>query len=200
MANRKITPEDVDAAILKMKFPQPEMSSDTAAKKALDLFLERPEYNHCAPATVKALQKAYDLPGGDLPFWISTGFRGGICLGETCGALSGGVIILGLRAYQVLKPGTDFEEKIACQAIMPYIRDLAYLFNRKFGSIHCSVLTKQDERTPEAWEIELRTGYSKYNVCAPLVEFVVRTMVQWGETAQEVPKRVAPGTPRLKLG
>ncbi|MFC1937899.1 C-GCAxxG-C-C family protein [Chloroflexota bacterium] len=197
---RLITPEEVDDAIQKMRFPKPKISSDEAAKMALDLFQEHPEPNHCAPTTIKTLQAAYDLPGGDLPFWISTGFRGGVCLGEVCGAISGAVIAMGLIAYRVLEPGSDYQEKIACQAIASYIRDLAYAFNYKFGSIHCSVLTRASERTPVEAEIHRRTLFGKYHVCGPLVEFVVRTMVHWGETSVEPPKRVPMGTPPLKLG
>ena len=197
---RLITPEEIDDAIQKMRFPKPKISSDEAAKMAVDLFQERPEPNHCAPSTIKALQVAYDLPGGDLPFWIATGFRGGVCLGEICGAISGAVIALGLIAYRVLEPRSDYEEKIACQAIASYIRDLAYAFNYKFGSIHCPVLTRESERTPEEIEIYRRTWFGKDHVCGPIVDFVVRTMVHWGEISVEPPIRVPPGTPPLKLG
>jgi len=197
---RIITPEEVDEAIQKMRFPKPKISSDEAAKMAVDLFQEQPEPNHCAPSTIKALQVAYDLPGGELPFWIATGFRGGVCLGEICGAISGAVIALGLIAYRVLEPRTDYEEKIACQAIASYIRDLAFAFNYKFGSVRCSVLTRAFERTPEESEIYFRTRFIKYHVCGPFVDFVVRTMVQWGEISIEPPPRVPPGTPPLKLG
>ena len=200
MPNKPITPEEIDEAIQKMRFPKPKISSDEAVKKSLDLFMARPEGNHCAPSTIKVLQEAYDLPGDDLPFWIATGFRGGVCLGEICGAISGAVIAMGLMAYRALGPSTDHEERIACQAIMPYIRDLAYMFNRKFGSVHCSVLTGQFERTPDETEIYIRTGYGKEHICNHLVEFVVRTMVHWGEISQEPPKRVPPGTPPLRLG
>ena len=197
---RLITHEEVDDAIQKMRFPKPKISSDEAAKMAVDLFQEQPEPNHCAPSTIKALQVAYDLPGGELPFWIATGFRGGVCLNEICGAISGAVIALGLIAYRVLEPRSDYKEKIACQAIAPYIRDLAYVFNCKFGSIHCSVLTRAFERTPEETEIRSRTGFGKYHVCGPLVDFVVRTMVHWGEVSVDPPMRVPMGTPPLKLG
>jgi len=199
MIERTISPEDVDEAIQKLRFPKPKMSSDEAAKRAVALFTERPEANHCAPSTIIVLQEAYDLPGGELPFWIATGFQGGICLGEICGALSGAVIALGLMSYKVLEPRTDYEQKIACQALMPYIRDLAYTFNYTFGSIHCTVLTRRLERTPEEAEIYLRTRLGK-DICSRFVEFVVRKMVNWGEVSQEPPPRVPPGTPPLRLG
>ncbi len=200
MTKRAIMPEEVEDAIQKMRFPKPKVSTNEAVKRALSLFTERPEPNHCASSVVRALQEAYDLPGGDLPFWIATGFRGGICLGEVCGTISGAVIAMGLMAYEALEPRTDYEEKIASQAIMPYVRDLAYVFNHKFGSIHCSVLTGQIERTPEETEIYFRTKYGKEHICSPLVEFVVGTIVHWGEISQEPPKRVLPGTPPLRLG
>lgn len=200
MAQQPISPEDIDEAIRKLRFPKPKMSSDEATKKAVAFFLERPAINHCAPSTLITLQEAYDLPGGELPAWIASGFAGGVCLGEVCGALSGGVIAMGLMAYKVLEPRTDHELRIATWALMPYIRDLAYSFNRIFGSIRCSVLTRQFERAPEEAEIEMRTWLQKEDICSSFVEFVVRKMVRWGEVSQEPPQRVPPGTPPLRLG
>lgn len=199
MAQKPITPEDIDEAIQKLRFPKPKMSSDEAVKKAVALFTERPEANHCAPSTIIALQEAYDLPGGELPSWIATGFRGGMSLGETCGALSGAVIAMGLMAYKVLEPRTDYEQKIACQAILPYIRDIAYCFNRVFGSIHCAVLTRRLERTPEEAEIYFRTRIGK-DICSSFIEFVVRKMVLWGEVSQAPPPRLPMDPMPLKLG
>ena len=199
MTQKAITPEEIDEAIQKLRFPKPKISSDKAAKKAVALFTERPEPNHCAPSTIIVLQEAYDLPGGDLLPWIATGFRGGVCLGEICGALSGAVIAIGLMAYKVLEPRTEYEQKLACQAVLPYIRDLAYAFNRMFGSIHCAVLTREQERTPEEAEISSRLRLGK-DICSSFVDFVVRKMVNWGEISQEPPKRVPLGTPSLRLG
>ena len=199
MTQQRITPEEVDQAIQKLRFPKPKISSDEASKKAVALFTERPEANHCAPSTVIVLQEAYDLPGGELPSWIATGFRGGICLGEICGALSGAVIALGLMSYRVLEPRTDHEQRIACQAIAPYIRDIAYAFNYTFGSIHCAVLTRRQERSPEEAEIHRRTRIGK-DICSQFVDFVVRKMVNWGEVSQEPPPRLTPILPPLKLG
>lgn len=199
MAEAAITPQEIDAAIAKMRFPQPRISSDEAVAKALAQFLDRPDANHCAPATIIALQEAYDLPGGDLLPWIAAGFRGGVCLGEICGALSGAVMALGLMAYQVLEPKTNRQQKIACSAVTPYVQDLSYCFNRNFGSIHCGVLTHLFEKTPEEAEIEIRTRLGK-EVCRHFVEYVVRTMVHWGEIGQEPPQRLPPGIPPLKMG
>jgi len=193
MPNRKITKRDVEEAIKKLRYPKPTISSDKAAKIAVDLFLERPEWNHCAPSTVKALQQAYELPGDDLPFWIATGFRGGICIGEICGVISGGVIALGLLAYKTLEPRTDHEQRIACQAIKPYIWDLIYVFNRKFGSIHCSTLTGQYSMSEIESKIYSRTWFGKEHVCRNYVEFVVRTMVRWGEVSIEPPEPIPQG-------
>ena len=148
---------------------------------------------------VIALQEAYDLPGGELPSWIAAGFRGGICLGEVCGALSGAVIALGLMSYKVLEPRTEYEQKIVCQAIAPYIRDLACDFDYMFGSVHCTVLSRRQERSPEEIEIILRTRIIK-DICSQFVDFVVRKMVNWGEVSREPPPRVSPLLPPLNLG
>lgn len=199
MTQKRITPEEVGEAIQKLRFPKPKISSEEAAKKAVALFTQMPEANHCAPSVVIVLQEAYDLPGGELPSWIATGFRGGICLGEVCGALSGAVIALGLMSYKVLEPRTDHEQRIACQAIAPYIHDLACDFNYMFGSIHCMVLSRRQERSPEEIEIILRTRIIK-DICSHFVDFVVRKMVNWGEVSREPPPRLSPLLPPLNLG
>ena len=199
MINKPITPEDVDDAIQKMRFSQPKMSSDEAAKKAVELFTARPEPNHCAPSVALVLQEAYDLPGGDLPFWIAAGFRGGVCVGEFCGILSGAAIAFGLRAYQVLEPRTDHEQRIASQAIKAYMWDIIYLFNRKFGSIRCAVLTGRQDITPLEAEIASRNRFSK-EICVPMIDYMVRKLVNWGEISQEPPPRIPDNTPYLRLG
>ncbi len=199
MTQKVITPEEVEEAIQKLRFPKPKISSDEAARKAVALFVERPEPNHCAPSTIIVLQEAYDLPGGELLPWIASGFRGGVCLGEICGPLSSAAITMGLMAYKVLEPRTDYEQKIACQAILPYIRDIAYCFNRVFGSIHCAVLTRRLERTPEEAEIYFRTRIGK-DICSSFIEFVVRKMVLWGEVSQAPPPRLPMDPMPLKLG
>jgi len=122
-----------------------------------------------------------------------------MCLGETCGAISGAIIALGLMAYKVLEPRTEYEQKITCQAVTPYIRDLAYNFNFVFGSIHCAILKRDFEKTPAESDIYYRTKLGK-DVCAKFVDFAVRKMVSWGEVSQEPGKRVPSGTPLLKLG
>ncbi len=61
MSQKPITPEDIDMAIQKLRFPRPKISSDEAAKKAVALFVERPDGNHCAPSTVIVLQEAFNI-------------------------------------------------------------------------------------------------------------------------------------------
>lgn len=199
MAQQLITPEDIDEAIQKLRFPKPKMSSDEAAKKAIALFVERPALNHCAPSTIITLQEAYGLPGGELPAWIASGFAGGLRLGEVCGALSGAIMAMGLMAYEVLEPRTDHERRIATLALRSYIWDLAFNFNHKFGSVRCAVLTRRSEMTPEEYEIYTRTRLG-FDICSQFVEFVVRKMVEWGEVPIEPPQRIPSGTPLLKLG
>ena len=199
MTQRLINPEDIEEAIQKLRFPKPKMSSDEAVKKALDLFVEKPAFNHCAPTTLIILQEAYDLPGGDLPHWIASGFGGGVSLGEICGPLSGAAMAIGLMAYKVLEPRTDHERRIASLAIRPYMRDLAYNFNRVFGSIRCVVLTRQLDQTPEEWERFIRTRLWE-ETCGQYVEFIVRKMVKWGELSIEPPPITPLGAPPLRLG
>ena len=48
-------------------------------------------------------------------------------------------------------------------------------------------------------EIASRNKFSK-EICTPMVDYVVRKLVNWGEIAQQPPPRVPDTTPYLKLG
>ena len=106
---------------------------------------------------------------------------------------------MGLMAYKVLEPKTERGQKLACDVIAAYVHDLAYIFNYKFGSVQCRVLTRRAGLDIAEREILHRTKIGK-EICSPFVDFVVRTMVRWGEISQEPPPRVLPYAPPLKLG
>jgi len=195
---RVVTPEEIAEAIQKLRFPKPKISSEEAAKKAVARYTEGPAMNHCAPSTIEILQEAYDLPGGELLPWIANGFRGGVLIGEICGVLSGAAMCLSLMAYKVLEPRTDHERRIAAYAVEPYMYDIAYAFHTKFGSIRCATLTGRLDRPPMEAE-----KYSRLRLweaqCSPYVDFVVRTIVKWGEDAQLPPPPLPLFGPRLKF-
>lgn len=75
------------------------------------------------------------LPAGIVR--LASGFGGGIGdSGYVCGALTGGVMAIGL-AFGRTKPGAS------CPKLLPATRELLEWFNQRFGSSNCSVLTKK---------------------------------------------------------
>ena len=150
----------IEEAMEKMRFPKPKMSSDEAAKKAVEAFIAeshsykgKPMLNQCSCQTLRFLGEAYDLPLKEMHEWIAVGLH---------------------------------ERRLTAMAIGPYGRDLMYSFQRKFGSLRCGELTGAAERTPEEAE---RVGRLRLweERCAPLVDYVVRSVVRWGERSRPAP-------------
>ena len=195
---RATTPQEIAEFMQKMRFPKPLISSDEAAKRAVDRFTARPAMNHCAPAVIMTLAEAYDLPERELLPWIANGFQGGVCVGEICGALSGAAMALGLMGYKVAEPKNDHMRRVVAYAMVPYMQDLEYAFFTTFGSIRCGKLTRRLERGPAEAEKYFRLRMWAAN-CAPFVDFVVRRLVEWGEVGQAPPSPPTPGIPTFKL-
>lgn len=140
------------------------MSDRTAKEAALDYFGQK--FN-CAEAAVLGLVEAMGIQENCIPK-IATGFGGGFGFcGDTCGALSGAVMALGLKFGR--EDPADQEAKLACYA---KVRQLVKEFEREFGSVRCIDLTQVDMSTPEgrarAKELDLHN-----KVCPAFVGFAV---------------------------
>ena len=100
---------------------------------------------------------------------IATGFAAGMGRhGETCGALVGAVMALGLRYGR--EDGGDSEAKAKTYA---KVDQLLRAFQDQFGSLICRELTGCDFLTPEGDERFKRENLH-VNLCAGLVSFAVR--------------------------
>lgn len=74
---------------------------------------------------------------------VSAGFGGGIGMtGNVCGAVSGGVMVLGLLNAQSLTNRTDLYDKVSRMTLE---------FEKKFGSLRCDAI-QQDKENPEIVE------------------------------------------------
>ena len=75
---------------------------------------------------------------------ISAGFGGGMAMAETCGAVTGAYMVLGLKAQSEGKTIQDIktETKVA-------VKKFNELFLAKHGSLNCKTLLKVDISTPE---------------------------------------------------
>ena len=111
------------------------------SKRARELFDSK--QHNCAESVFMALNEALD--GGLAPETakrIATGLGGGLgATGGTCGALTGGVLAIGLIA--------ESDDAIARKkTIYPLAAGLQTRFRERFGSIDCRDLTRDmdDER------------------------------------------------------
>lgn len=75
---------------------------------------------------------------------IALGFGGGMAMGETCGAVTGAYMVLGMKA--------KFEEKTIQEIkaeTKAAVRRFNELFIAKYGSLNCKKLLGVDISTPE---------------------------------------------------
>jgi len=94
---------------------------------------------------------------------ITLGFGGGMVMAETCGAVTGAYMVLGLKAQSGTKTMQEMktETKLA-------VRQFNELFVAKHGSLKCKKLLGVDISTPEG--AELANTNNLYNtVCTELV-------------------------------
>ncbi len=94
---------------------------------------------------------------------IALGFGGGMCMGETCGAVTGAYMVLGLKANFKEKsvPEIKAETKAA-------VRRFNELFIAKHGSLQCKKLLGIDLSTPEG-STEAKAKGLFDSVCTELV-------------------------------
>ena len=76
---------------------------------------------------------------------IAGGFGGGMCqLGETCGAITGALMVIGLKYGKASENDADAKEKTGL-----LVREFAERFKAKYGSIKCSGVIGYDFSTEE---------------------------------------------------
>jgi C_GCAxxG_C_C family probable redox protein len=114
----------------------------------------------CSQAVLTAYAEAFDLDESTAAA-ISAGFGGGIGrMAATCGAVSGAVMILGLK-----HGGPDAAAK---ESTYEQVREFARRFRLRHGSLECRDLLQCDISTPEGREAARARGLHQ-NVCTGLV-------------------------------
>jgi C_GCAxxG_C_C family probable redox protein len=94
---------------------------------------------------------------------ISLGFGGGMAMAETCGAVTGAYMVLGLKAQTGAK--TMAELKVETKAA---VRKFNELFIAKHGSLKCKKLLGVDISTPDGAAVA--NAINLYNtICTELV-------------------------------
>jgi C_GCAxxG_C_C family probable redox protein len=80
----------------------------------------------------------------DTALKISTGFGGGMHLGQTCGAVTGAIMVIGLKYGR-----TKASDQASKAKTYEIVAQFANEFKRRHGSITCKDLIGCDVTTPE---------------------------------------------------
>jgi C_GCAxxG_C_C family probable redox protein len=118
-------------------------------------------------ACSQAIVAAYGQPLGLSPetaLKISTGFGGGMRMGETCGAVTGAIMVLGLRHA----PG-DCSSAAGRAGVYALVVEFVKRFKRRNGSVVCRELLECDISTPEGMKLAKERNLFK-TVCVRMVE------------------------------
>jgi C_GCAxxG_C_C family probable redox protein len=108
---------------------------------------------NCAQSVLLTMQELFGYPD-DLVLKAATGFGGGIGnIGSLCGALSGGVMTIGLKYGRWRLEQTAEKERTYLLCAEWFER-----FRRRFGSANCFDILKIDLKDPETrkayWSVE----------------------------------------------
>ena len=119
---------------------------------------------NCAQAVLMAFADQFGI-GEPQALKIAASFGGGMGRrGEVCGAVTGGLMVLGL-AYGASTP-TDREAKLLTyQKAGEFMEE----FRHREGEIHCRALLGIDISTEEGWQQARETGCF-HQVCPHLIE------------------------------
>ena len=143
------------------------MSTEEISQKALAYF--RSGYN-CAQSVLLTLSEHIDPEGknGLIPK-IATGFGGGIgrC-GSVCGALTGGVMAVGIK-YGTNEVGVEKRAKAYANA-----QALFRQFEKQHGSVMCRELFKYDLSDPQQ-AAKARENKAFEKVCHGLIKSVIES-------------------------
>lgn len=106
----------------------------------------------------------------DLSLKIASGFGGGICQGEVCGAVTGAIMVLSLKYGDSGVPSSETKEKI-----YHLIRAFSDEFKNNNGSINCSDLLGIDLQKEANRAVAREKGLFKNN-CSRFVENAVKIL------------------------
>lgn len=122
-----------------------------------DAFEYEKKYHGCSQCVLRALQDHLNLGDGDA-FKAASAFAGGIgSLGETCGALTGGIMAIGLAVGRDKLEDSTLSSRY--QKAMELTRELHRRFKKEFGSVKC-------------WSIQKTIFGRHFGISAEPIEFI----------------------------
>jgi C_GCAxxG_C_C family probable redox protein len=137
------------------------------AKTEMALSKFREGYN-CAQSVLYAFCRDFEIDQ-DVALRIATGFGGGMGRrGEVCGAVSGGIMVLGLRYGMGEK-----NDKEAKELTYRKTRELVERFVRRHGAVDCRSLLGGCDLTTRMGQVRFKREDLLSRVCKPCVQSVV---------------------------
>lgn len=128
---------------------------------------------NCSQAVFSVFSEKYGLPM-ETALKISCGFGGGMRSGEVCGAVSGAILVIGLR-YGHNNP-EDTESKMLCYKEVVRFNDL---FREKNNSIVCRDILGHDISTPDGMNTAREKGLFQ-TTCVDMVCDAVEILERMG--------------------
>jgi C_GCAxxG_C_C family probable redox protein len=113
------------------------------ADKAVEIFKEGLS---CSQAVLGAFCERFGLDK-NLAYKISSGFGGGMHLDQTCGAVTGAIMAIGLKYGRTRADDVDAKMKT-----IEMVNEFAKKFKQRHGSIGCTALLGCNVSTPEGFE------------------------------------------------
>ena len=113
--------------------------------KKAELVEERYSHENCAQTVFSLLAKDLVIDE-EMALKIASGFAGGMACAETCGAVTGSYMVIGLKHGH---SGSDPDEKAKTKEI---VQKFNKAFEEKHGSLICKKLVGYDISTEEGME------------------------------------------------
>lgn len=124
----------------------------------------------------QALVSTYGVQFGldrEMALKLAAPFGGGMArMGETCGAVSGAMVVIGLK-YGNTKP----KDKKTREKMYDMVREFVREFESRHGSIRCRDLLGCDISTAEGWKAAKKEKLFK-NVCPKYVQDAAQIIEQ----------------------
>jgi len=137
------------AALLRAQEDAEAAPSDDHAGRAESRFLKS---MNCSQAVLEVYSQEMGLPA-PLARRVAAGFAGGMGLGSECGALTGAVMVIGLKYGK-----TTDEDPEADSETFTRIAALVEQFRERHGALACSQLLGVDMATPDGVEAAKEAG------------------------------------------
>lgn len=94
---------------------------------------------------------------------LASGFAGGMRLAQTCGAVTGAFMLLGLK-----HAGPNCDQRDGRENVYAAIRDFAARFQQRNGTVVCKELLGCDISTPQGIQRATKEGFFR-TICPKLV-------------------------------